>query len=437
LANLFLENQFRKYIKDNMGRQSKQVVSLLSEQYHWDGTWNYGGITEISMNALEQGLIVKLDNADGKTVWDITTHNSGLCQQMIVHMARNMASRYHNFNGRYVINRFPVLKNFKKVGTVEIGFYGPFYYNDSDLAFINTLNRIFMGVTVLAIFIALLIGYYMAKRLSTPISRVIDTAGAIADGRLESRSYERTNVKEISQLTTTINNLAETLQQQELLRKRLTADVAHELRTPLATVQSHLEAMIDGVWKLEIPRLKSCHEEITRISRLVADLGKLAKYESENLSLHKTKFDLAELIRQVILNFESEFHHQGITVECFRENEWFIEADHDKIGQVMVNLINNSLKYTPVGGTITINISNRPPDMTEISVKDTGIGVSSTDLPHIFERFYRADKSRNRLSGGSGIGLAIVKVIVEAHKGTVKVQSEPGKGTEFIVSLPL
>lgn len=274
----------------------------------------------------------------------------------------------------------------------------------------------------------------MAKRLSTPITRVINTAQMISKGYFGDRATEKSTTTEISQLTTTINDLADTLEKQGILRKRLTADVAHELRTPLATLQSHMEAMIDGIWKPETERLKSCHEEIMRISRMVGDLEKLARYESENLILNKSEFDLSELIQHIIKNFESDFLNKNIEINFYGEEE-VIVADRDKISQVIVNLVSNALKYTSSGGSVEVSVKGAE-DITEVCVKDNGPGIPSEDLPYIFERFYRADKSRNRMTGGSGIGLTITKAIVEAHKGKIAVQSVKDEGSEFVVSLP-
>ena len=291
-----------------------------------------------------------------------------------------------------------------------------------------------MGVGAFSLVLSFLVGSIMAKRLSSPISRVIDTAQMISKGYFNDRITEESSTIETAQLTETINNLAETLEHQEIIRKRLTGDVAHELRTPLATLQSHMEAMIDGIWEADTERLKSCHEEIIRINRLVGDLEKLARYESENLILHKTNFDISKLISQIIKNFENEFVAKGIELD-FEAKEEMIFADKDKISQVIVNLLSNAHKYTPSGGAVAIRIISTA-DKTEIHIKDTGNGISPEDLPMIFERFYRADKSRNRLTGGAGIGLTITKSIVEAHKGSIQVSSIASKGSEFIIKLP-
>ncbi len=434
ITNLLLDKHFKDYIVENQERKSREIVWQISQLYNAGGEWDIQAIGNICINALEQGLIIKVLDTSGKTVWDARLHDNALCEQMLAHMEENMSSRYPNWEGGYVENTYPVTNRLSEVGKVVIGYYGPYYFNDSDLAFINTMNRLLMGVGAFSLILSFLFASVMAKRLSAPISRVITTAQMISKGYFDGRITEQSSTKEIAQLTETINNLAETLENQEVLRKRLTADVAHELRTPLATLQSHMEAMIDGIWEPDAERLKSCHDEIMRISRLVGDLEKLARYESENLILTRTTFDISELIRHIIKNFESDFATKGIDVRFTGETET-VTADKDKISQVIVNLLSNALKFTQQGDVVEITVKGAD-DVTEITVKDTGMGIPPEDLPHIFERFYRADRSRNRLTGGAGIGLTITKAIIEAHKGSIQVRSKVGEGTEFIVSLP-
>lgn len=435
LTNFLLEKQFKNYVIQQQEQRNKETVNLLAQQYKEERNgWDGAGIESIGVSALAQGIIVKVKDSSGHIIWDATVHNNGTCSTMLAHMAQNMASRYPNFKGGYVEVSYPVTRNFNQVGTVDIGYYGPYYFTDNDLAFISTLNKMLIGVGVFAFFFALLLGAFTAKRLSMPISRVITSARQISQGYLGARILQESTTTEIGQLTTTINDLAETLEKQDNLRKRLTADVAHELRTPLATLQSHLEAMIDGIWKPDTERLKSCHEEIMRINRMVGDLEKLARYESENLVLNKTEFDVSELIQNLLKNFETDFANKGIKISLQGQIEK-ITADKDKISQVLINLVSNAFKHTPQGGTVEVKTTGSSNE-TEIRIRDTGMGIPHEDLPHIFERFYRADKSRNRMTGGSGIGLAIVKSIVDAHKGNIMVQSEINKGSEFIVTLP-
>jgi signal transduction histidine kinase len=353
---------------------------------------------------------------------------------MLMHMSINMSSRYPNWKGKLVTAEYPVMSSQKEVGKIKIGYYGPFYFTDTDLKFINTFNKVFAAVGFLSLILALIFGYMMARTISTPISRVIDTAGMISKGRYDSRSNEISSIKEIAQLTGTINSLAGTLEQQEKLRKRLTADVAHELRTPLATLQSHIEAMIDGIWEADEKRLRSLHEDITRLGRLVGDMEKLTRFENENMALDKSEFDISQLVWSILVNFEKEYTDKHIEVSVDGKAVRLV-ADRDKISKLLINLISNAVKYTGNEGRIHLTISEEN-EYAIISIKDTGIGISPEDMPYIFERFYRADASRSRLTGGSGIGLTIAKAIVDAHGGSINVESRIGEGTMFEVVIP-
>lgn len=432
--NLLLDKHFKDYITQNQERKNLEIVSQITQLYTDRGTWDVASIEIVCINALEQGMIIKVLDSSKTTIWDAMLHDSELCEQMLAHMAENMRSRDPNWEGNYLEKTYPIVRGGNAVGSVIIGYYGPYYFNDGDLAFINTINRTLIGVAFISLILSLLFGTLMSKKLTTPISRVITTAQMISKGYYGDRITGVASTKETAQLTETINNLAETLENQEFLRKRLSADVAHELRTPLATLQSHLEAMIDGIWEPDADRLRSVHEEIMRMSRMVGDLEKLTKYESESLILIKTDFDLSELFRQILQNFESDFANKGIELSFVGETQR-IRADKDKISQAIINLLSNALKYTAQGGKVQVKVSGTD-QFSEWSVADSGMGIPPKDLPHIFERFYRADPSRNRMTGGAGIGLTITKSIIDAHKGKIDVQSTVGAGTTFVVKLP-
>lgn len=432
LTNVFVEKHFIQYVKQNQELKNKEIVSTLSGQYK-NGKWDVAVIETIGVSYLESGIIIKVKDINGSTVWDATEHNNGMCQRIIQHMAQNSDGQFGHIKGGYTEVPYTINYKLSKVGVVEIGTYGPYYLNEHDKAFIGTLNNVLIGVGLFSLLFALFLGTVMARRLSSPISRVINAAEAIAKGLFSDRITEKSNTSEINKLTATINNLAESLEKQEILRKRLTGDVAHELRTPVATLQSHMEAMIDGIWKPDTERLKSCHEEIIRIGKMVGDLEKLAKYENENLVLNKEIFDITELVRRIVQNFESDFFNKNIEI-TISGGRTEIYADRDKISQVIINLLSNALKYTQPGGRAGISIK-KTDSMVHLVVKDNGPGIPEEDLPFIFERFYRADKSRNRLTGGTGIGLTITKAIVYAHGGIIDVISNE-KGAEFIVYLP-
>jgi len=434
ISNIYLDKYFQDYIIKSQARKNSEIVALVAQQYKTEGKWDNFSIQSIGINALENGMIIKVQDADGTVIWDAMKYNTAMCHNMMANMENNMYSRYPNWEGEYIKDSYPLVHKGDTVGNIEIIYYGPFYYTDSDLEFINTLNRVFIGVGILSLLLSIVIGAIISRNISKPISRVIDRAHLISQGHYSSRNNEETDTKEINELINSINDLAQNLESQERLRKQLTADVAHELRTPLATLQSHMEAMIDGIWEADTERLKSCHEEILRLNRLVGDLGKLAKYESSIHTLDKTEFDLKDLVTRVAGNFERGFISKNIEL-ILRLDEQSIRADKDKISQMIVNLISNALKYTKTGGKVIIELTGDK-NKAELTIIDNGIGIAEEDLPNIFERFYRADKSRNRLTGGAGIGLAITKAIVEAHKGIIEVESEINVGTKLKVSLP-
>lgn len=434
ISNIQLEKHFKEYVLQNQEKKNKEIVGLIAAKLQRDGTWDVQSVQDVGIYAMEQGLIIQVKDANDWMIWDAYDFNMGMCQGMLRDMSTSMIQQNPGWQGELTHKSFPLIRGGEVMGTVDIGYYGPVYYNELDMHFIRTLNNIFISVGAFSLVLALVFGAFLSKMISTPITRVMRTAQSIAKGTYGDRSHEVSSTFEISQLTETVNNLAETLENQEKLRKRLTGDVAHELRTPLATLQSHVEAMIDGIWEPTVERLSSCHEEITRITRLVSDLEKLAHYESENLILSKTEFPAPEFVERLMQTFETAFSQNQIipVIDCDAST---LVADRDKLTQVLVNLISNALKFTPPQGTITVSVRGTPSE-TRIMVSDTGQGIAATDLPHVFERFYRADVSRNRTTGGAGIGLTLVKTIVEAHKGTIDVSSEMNIGTQFTLILP-
>jgi len=195
-----------------------------------------------------------------------------------------------------------------------------------------------------------------------------------------------------------------------------------------------MEAMLDGIWDMDKDRLNSCYEEIIRIKKLIGSIEDLSGVENENVLLHKEDFDLSRLIVRLLNNYENEFLSKNIRIN-YAEMPIMVHADEDKMSQVFNNLLSNALKYSKDHGEITI-MAEKEGNEIVIRVKDTGIGIAEGDLPFIFERFYRADKSRSRQSGGIGVGLTITRAIIEAHEGTIRVNSEFGRGSEFIIRLP-
>lgn len=435
-SNLFLRDAFVQYVIRAQEARNQSVVQELQKQYDFSGAFSVSSLESLGMRALEQGMILRVSNAEGNTVWDAMTHNNGLCNQMLMSMAESMQSRYPNFEGAYEEKEYALTLKNGHTGSVRIGYYGPYYLSESDALFINTLNRALMVIGILSLLLAGILGSFMARRLAKPIAQATDAAKRIALGNYKDKIGVRADTQELNDLVQSLNMLSGTLEEQEMLRRRLTQDIAHELRTPLTALQGNLEALIDGVFLPEQKRFESCHEEVMRLGRLVKELEKLARLESHMEHLELSKVNVFALAQRVVTNFERAIQEKGLSVEVTGEPVT-VEADEDKLFQVFVNLLSNSIKYTPDGRSIAICTGTQAADKAFFAVEDTGEGIAKKDLPYIFERFYRADTSRSSRTGGIGVGLAITKAIVELHHGTIEVKSEPGKGAAFSVTLPM
>ena len=435
-ANGLLANQFKNYAIDKQNQRIAAFADLFASRYvDWGNRWDPAGIESIGVSALSEGWLIRLKDQDGQILWDAQVHNHGMCSLMLANNAERMQSQIENFQGGYTEQTQTLTVGAATVGWLDIGFYGPYSYSEVDLAFLKRLNQLLLIAAALSMAIAAILGLVIARQLTDPITRAIQTTRRIANGHYTDRITEEKGPRELAELTSSINSLAESLGRQETMRKQLTSDVAHELRTPLAVLQSHLEAMIDGTWRADQKRLESCHGEVVRISSLVKDLEKLTQIEQGNLNLHKETVDLKALLQRIGLNFQRDFASKNVQLSI-QVDPIVVQGDTDKLSQVFINLIANALKYTNPGGSVHV-VSQMADSQVIISIKDTGIGIAPEDQTQIFERFYRADKSRARETGGSGIGLAIVKSIVEAHGGRVTVDSQPGQGSTFQVTLPL
>ena len=246
LANAFFDNQFKNYIIQNQIDETKNIMSMLQQQYTQENGWLTDRIESIGADVIDNGYIIKLYDSKGNAVWDATHHNEGKCNAILVQMASNMSSRYPGWQGKIETKKFSLQRDFKEIGTVEITYYGPYFYTEHDLKFINSLNRILLGVGIFSTLVSIMIGVFISSRISNPILSIIRVTQMLSKGSFNNRVELKSSTQEIVQLGDNINLMAASLEKQENLRKRLTADVSHELRTPLATLQSHMEAMIDA-----------------------------------------------------------------------------------------------------------------------------------------------------------------------------------------------
>lgn len=326
----------------------------------------------------------------------------------------------------------PIVVSGERVGTVAVAPTGSLLTPEEE-HLRSSVNRLHLAAGAVSVVAALLLAFLLAQTLSRPLRRIRDAAHRIEEGDLKAR-VEPQGDPEMRAVGHALNRLAETLEHEEEIRKSSVADLAHELRTPVSALLSRIEAAQDGVLADTAANLEAMHTETLRLARLLDDLARLAEAERPGLLVEKHVLDLAEVGRREADAWSPLFATKEIGFSTVLEPV-AVRGDADRLGQVVSNLLSNALRYTEAGGRVDVHV-RRQVDRAVLEVMDTGVGIASEDLKHVFTRFWRGEKSRSRATGGAGIGLAIVHELVRAHDGRIGVESWPGQGSTFRVSLP-
>ncbi|HAT4141011.1 TPA: HAMP domain-containing histidine kinase [Clostridium perfringens] len=433
ISKFYFDKKFGDYIMIKNQNTVQNILMELSEQYS-DNKWDYKGMEKISYNALDKGIIVALYDKEDKEIMNIEKNSKDKCNRIMNFIKSSMEGKYGSTTSQFEPVYYPLIKSGEKIGEVRVKFYGPIFYMQNELVFLDIVNKIILGIGVLLILASTVIGFIISRSITRPINKLMTKAKYISKGEYDKKIEINTDILEINDLINSINNLSQSIKEQENIRKRLTGDISHELKTPLTNIQSHLEAMIDGIWEPTEERLLSVKEEAERLSSLVSDMQKLNKYDEASIKLKKDNVNISDIICFVIFQFSNLAKSKNIKIEYEKKNI-NLYCDKDKITQALVNILSNAIRYSNEGSTIFIEEKLKD-NKVIISIEDQGIGISEEDLKYVFERFYRADKSRTRATGGTGIGLTIVKSIVSSHGGEVKLESKLGEGSKFTIILP-
>jgi len=298
------------------------------------------------------------------------------------------------------------------------------------------IGRFFLWGGLVAVAIAVAITFFLSRRILAPTKALTLASKQLGRGDFSQRVQIK-DKSELGELARTFNSMASDLERAEKLRQNMVADVAHELRTPLSNVRGYLEALRDGMIKPDAKTICSLYEEASLLSRLVDDLQELSLAEAGELKLVCQAEDIAKLINQTVTTMQTQTAARGLSVSVDLPDKLPpVNIDPRRIGEVLRNLLENAVAHTAKKGVITMTAEQRD-NWVEVSIADTGEGIPAEDLPNIFERFYRVDKSRTRATGGSGMGLTIAKRLVEAHGGKIEARSEPGKGSRFSFTVPV
>jgi len=420
ISNISINIFFSNYIKEERSKDDLKVAQYVEQVYD-----NYNGLNAQALMGIihytfSESVAVRLRDNQNYIVWNSST--SGVITDMGGEVISESSLAYENY---------PMTYQGKQIGSIDIGRSKSIISNIEDRKFISTINIVFAMAFIFSVIIAILSSSRLSKRFLKSIYQIIDNTNLIKNGKYKPLEEVTTDTYELHALSVSIKELSDKLSHQEALRKRLTSDMAHELRTPIAILQSYIEAFMDGIWEPDIEKLTMVYEEINRLTRMIEELSDLSIIESDEIKLNKSKVNLSELIRSIAENYRAVLINKNITFKLEIQTDIELIGDPDHLNRIFFNILSNAYKYSNENGKIRISLK-KIDNAIKIIVEDTGIGIPKEDIKYIFERFYRSDLSRNKGTGGTGIGLTITKSLVEANSGQISIESEEGKGTKVI-----
>jgi two-component system OmpR family sensor kinase/two-component system sensor histidine kinase BaeS len=425
--------QFRQYVVASgmMGSQPALTWSL-TEYYATSGSWD--GVDELLAQLSPGGMGMGMGMGRGGT------GAAGPNIAVVGADGRVVASRTGALVGEalpdsVLAQGVPLTLDGRLIGTVVSVHAADVVLDAQGEAFLRQVRRSVAWAALLAAIMSLALGVLVSRLLTAPLVQLTRAAQAVAAGDLSQRVPVQSK-DEIGELGDAFNEMTVSLAESETLRQNLVADVSHELRTPLTVMQGNLQAILEGVYPLEMGQMLSLYDETRLLTRLVDDLHELTLADAGQLRLERLPLNLSDLTRTAVNQFGPVFEAASVTLELtMDENVPQVLGDADRLTQVLRNLLGNALRHTPAGGRVAVRVE-RSGEKAQIRVSDTGAGIAPEDLPHVFDRFYRGDKSRSRRGGGAGLGLAIARQLVAAHGGQIEASSAIGNGTTFTIWFP-
>lgn len=417
LYNFHFEGLYTNFQNNQLNGNAYKMMDDMKSNAIYSGPLNKQQEDWFTRRANLYGILLQYRSADKETVWFDTI-------------------RKVDESGISPINELNYIVDGEVRGVIQVAFLeASNELNPMVVEFRETMNKRSKIMYGLIVLFSLLFSLWIARLLSKNLSYLQEQTNLIRTGKREF-SIPIRGPEEVRQLSFTLQEMVKELKKQEDWRQHLMEDLTHELRAPLTSMLSQLEAIMDGVYAVSERRIKEIYEELERLSRLINDLERLSEAESAIFSLKLRKTDMTRLTKRVYENFLPLARNAKLVFKLKPANvPCYLEVDRDKMMQVFANIVSNAIKYNKAGGSILLEVTWSK-DFTAFQCTDTGIGIGAEDLPYVFNRLYRADKSRSRFNTGVGLGLSIVKALVAAHKGTVHAESELGKGSVFTVILP-
>jgi len=416
-------HDFGKYLEGEMEDRIYWVIADLERTYEKYSGWKEDIITEDTVWALMLGLEIRIRDGNDKIVMDSEKALNSLTPS--VKRKLNAILHYRSPKTDNIFQPYPLFLAGKEIGSLDVRFLKP----RKESIFIARSNTFLLISLLILGVVAILLSVLFSKKLTNPIKNLDSATEAIMEGNLKRRVAISGN-DEIGRLSETFNKMAQKLELQESLRRKLISNVAHELRTPLGAMRSEMEGIMDNIVPLDQKQIQSLYEETGRLQHILEGIEDLAEAEASAITLGKQLVELKPFLTHIVERFSSLSQDKGVSIELECADTIMINADPEKLSQIVINLLSNSLKATETGGYVHLK-AGRSTSEVFMEVKDTGIGIKQEALPFIFERFYKVSE------GGLGLGLTIVKELVEAHGGRIEVKSEFGKGSAFTVFIPL
>lgn len=414
---------FREYLEGEMEDRVYWVMADLEGTYERYSGWKEDVIGEDTIWALMLGLEIKVRDTNGIVVMDTEKAINRLSPLMKKRLFA--VSDFKATETEDSFHPYSMFLGWKEIGSLDVRFIQP----RKEAIFIKRSNR-FLLISLLVLGgVTVVLSVIFSRKLTNPIKRLVIASQEIAEGNLKSRVSIKIN-DEIGRLSETFNRMAQNLETHESLRKKLISNIAHELRTPISAIRGELEGMMDGLIQTDKEQFQSLYEETGRLKHILDGIEELTQAQASILTLRKQPIELKPFLKSIMERFNKLFRDKGVAIELQCDDGIIVNADPDKLSQIVINLLSNALKATEAGGKVWIRGGKKDKEVL-IEVGDTGCGIKQEDLPFIFERFYKAS------TGGLGLGLAIVKELVEAHGGKVEVQSEYGRGAVLTVFVPL
>ncbi len=418
----------RGNVNDLVHRQQQttiqNTVAALADAYREARSWSTADLRAARAVAVSGGALLEVRDATGTVVlW--AGRGLGPGRQAGQRPSNQLRASYGTATIR------PIIAADKAVGSASLRFpRGTLPPAEHQLR--DALTRTTAIGAVIAAALALLVGLIVTDAITRPLRRLTEAVQRLGRGERSARANLQAP-GELGELAGAVDAMAASLEREDELRKALTADVAHELRTPVTILSAHCEAILDGVADATPEHINSLYEEVQRLGRLIEDLEALASAEAAGLRLERHPVDLDAVVRSTTELLAPRFEAAEVAVDVHTGQRVVVSGDERRLGQVVRNLLTNALAFTQAGGRVDVDVAAHD-GIVRLEVTDTGVGIPVDELPHVFERFWRGHGARS--TSGSGIGLAVVDALVRAHGGTVTAESPPGRGARFTVELP-